>query len=361
MPRAATIRPSKIYRQAALTSGSRLNLSRAYMGLSLCYFYLNDTPDAKANILKVLEIDPQKEVSSLFHPQTFVDLFEEVKKENAGRLGPGQPSLTLEEPQAVEPSAKPGQVPRVTAVAGGQRIGPRGGHWEIGAHYSTWGLNLAKGLFEEALLKSASKEIRKNVNAQLVPLGGGRLTPSSDSHGLLFDSEGTNYGAEVRYYPRGRRGTMSVGLSIEQTHVKLLMKGPVTQEYTDGSSATVEGDAVIETNPVTTHLSFRWDFIPSSAVTPYFVFGLGLGPLNGDARYNYTGTYLRGGQQASISGEWVKTFDQLREDQEIELDLLLMVHAAFGLKAEVVRGVILQAEAGFWDGLIIRGGLAFRL
>ena len=352
---------AEVYRQAALTGVSRLNLSRAYMGLSLCCFYLNDTANAKINILKVLELDPQKEVSSLFHPQTYVDLFEEVKKENAGRLGKWQPPPLLEEPRTDETPAKPGQVPKVTAVAGGHTIGPRGGHWEIGVHYSSWGLNLAKGLFEEALLKSASKEIRKNVNGQLGSITSGRPTPSSDSHGLLFDSEGTNYGAEIRFYPRGRRGSMSVGFSIEQTNVKLLMKGPVTQNYSDGSSATVEGDAVIETNPVTTHLSFRWDFVPSSRVTPYFAFGLGLGPLNGDVRYAYSGTYVRGGQQASITGDWLKSFDQLREDEDIALSLMIMAHVAFGLKAEVVRGIILQAEAGFWDGLIVRAGLAFRL
>jgi hypothetical protein len=350
-----------LYRQASLASVSRLSLSRAHMGLSLCYFYLNDTANAKANILKVLEIDPQKEVSSLFHPQTFIDLFEEVKKENAGRLGKWQPPAAAEEPRAAQTPAKPGQGPKVTAVAGGQTIGPRGGHWEIGFHYSSWGVNLVKGLFEDPLLKSVSKEIRKNVNAQLDALAPGYLTPSTDSHALVFDSEGKNYGAEIRFYPRGRRGSMSVGFSIEQTNITLYAKGPVTQNYTDGSSATVEGDAVVDTNPVTTHLSFRWDFVPSSRVTPYFIFGLGLGPLNGDVRYTYAGQYTRGSQQLSVSGDWTESFDQLREDEDISLDLMLMAHAAFGVKAEVLRGVILLAEAGFWDGLILRAGLAFRL
>jgi hypothetical protein len=338
-----------------------LSLSRAHLGLSLCFFYLNDTVNAKANILKVLEIDPQKEVSSLFHPQTYVDLFEEVKRENAGQLGKWQPPDATEEPRDAQTPAKPGQGPKVTAVAGGQTIGPRGGHWEIGFHYSSWGVNLAKGLFEDPLLKSVSNEIRKNMNAQLDALAPGYLTPSTDSHALVFDSEGKNYGAEIRYYPRGRRGSMSVGFSIEQTNIKLYTKGPVTQNYTDGSSATVEGDAVVDTNPVTTHLSFSWDFFPSSRVTPYFIFGLGLGPLNGDVRYTYAGQYARESQQLSISGDWTESFDQLREDEDISLDLMLMAHAAFGVKAEVLRGVILLAEAGFWDGLILRAGLAFRL
>jgi len=208
---------------------------------------------------------------------------------------------------------------------------------------------------------TAVAEDEPDLNAQLDALAPGYLTPSTDSHALVFDSEGKNYGAEIRFYPRGRRGSMSVGFSIEQTNITLYAKGPVTQNYTDGSSATVEGDAVVDTNPVTTHLSFRWDFVPSSRVTPYFIFGLGLGPLNGDVRYTYAGQYARGSQQLSVSGDWTESFDQLREDEDISLDLMLMAHAAFGIKAEVLRGVILLAEAGFWDGLILRAGLAFRL
>ncbi len=351
----------ELYRQAAGMSASRLNLSRAYMGLSLCYFYLNDTANAKANILKVLEIDPQKEVSNLFHPQTFVDLFEEVKKENPDRLGRWQPPPSEEVPPAAGAPAQPGKAPRVTAVSGGKPAETRGGRWEFGFHYSSWGLDLVKGMFQESLLDSVSEEIRDNVTDQLRRYSSGLLIPTTDSHQLAFDSEGSNYGAEIRYYPRGRRGSMSVGFSIEQTHIKLMARGPVTQNYSDGSSATVEGDALIETSPVTIQLSFRWDFVPSSRVTPYFVFGLGLGPLNGDAQYTYAGAYSRGSQQAAITGEWHKTFDELREDGDLSLDLMIMAHAAFGVKAEVARGIILQAEAGFWDGLIIRGGLAFRL
>jgi hypothetical protein len=351
------------YRQVAQVSANRMNLSRAYMGLSLCYFYLNDTANAKIFILKVLEIDPAKEVSSLFHPQTFVDLFNEVKRENEGKLGRGQPPVPLEEPRAVQPQppAKPPSAPRERTVPEGHPLRSGGGHWEIGFHYSGWGINLVKGLFEETLSKKATNEIRDHVTDQLDSLYPGYLHRASYSNGLLFDSQGENYGAEIRFYPLGRRGSMSIGLSLEKTHVKLMMNGPVTQDYTDGSSATVESDAIVETSPVTTNLSFRWDFVPSSRVTPYFIFGLGLGPLDGEARYSYAGTYKRGSQQASITGDWLKTFDQLREDGEIELDLFIMIHAALGLKGEIVRGVLLKAEVGFWDGLVIRGGLAFRL
>jgi hypothetical protein len=339
------------------TSGNRMNLSRAHMGLSLCYFYLDDVPKAEAAILKVLESDPQKDVSPLFHPQAYVDLFNKVKKENEGKLRPGAPAVPGEPAPEAGEKEGPGREQQVIpegAVAG------RGGHFEVEVHYSAWSIDPAKGAFESVVTKKIANEIRDHVTQQLKDNYGGSIIPSSYEHGLSLDSQGSNYGFEVRYYPGGRDGSMSLGFSLEKTKIKVLVKGPVTQRYADGSTATVEGDSFVETNPLTAHLSFRWDFVPSSRVTPFFVFGLGIGPLDGTAAYVYTGTYRRGSGQAEITGEEVKTFDDLRAEEEIGLERSVILYAAFGLKGEIYRGFMLKAEVGFWDGLILRGGLAYR-
>ena len=335
-----------------------MNLSRAHLGLSLCYFYLNDTVNAKANILKVLEIDPQKEVSSLFHPQTYVDLFEEVKRENEGQLGKWQPPDATEEPRDAQTPARPGQGPKVTAVAGGQTIGPRGGHWEIDFHYSSWSINLAKGAFEDPLLKSVSNEIREE-HERPARRPGSRLPDAVDGQpraGLRLR------GVELRrrdpVLPPGTAGLDERRLLHREDQYQAHTKGPVTQNYTDGSSATVEGDAVVDTNPVTTHLSFRWDFVPSSRVTPYFIFGLGIGPLNGDVRYVYAGQYRAESQSSRSAAMGPRHSTSCGKTRTSHLTDA-HAHAAFGVKAEVFRGVILMAEVGFWDGLILRGGLAF--
>src|SRR4030042_636138 len=127
----------------------------------------------------------------------------------------------------------------------------------------------AKGAVEGTLTKKAANEIRDQVTDQLRAIYGNRLAPSSYEHSLSLDSQGSNYGFEVRYYPLGRRGSMSIGFSLEKTRIKVMMKGPVTQGYTDGSVASVEGDAYIESNPLTANLSFRWAFVPSRRVPPY--------------------------------------------------------------------------------------------
>jgi hypothetical protein len=345
------------YLRVVQTSGKKMNLSRAHLGLSLCYFYLNDTDNAKKHIFRLLEIDPQQEVSPLFHPQTYVDLFIEVKKENEGRLDLGVVAAPAE--AAPEAQEKPGVGQEQQVIPEGI-MEEKGGHFEIDVHFSAWSIDPVKSAFEGNLTKKMANEIRDQVTGQLNAIYGGKLVPSTYEHSLSLDSQGSNYGFEVRYYPLGKRGSMSVGFSVEKTRIKLMMKGPVTQRYADGSAATIEGDSVVETNPLTTNLSFRWDFVPSWRVTPYVVLGLGIGPLEGTASYIYTGTYRRGSAQSNVSGDKTKTFDELREEGEIDLDRFILLHTALGVKGYVYKGLLLKAEVGFWDGLLLRCGLAYR-
>jgi hypothetical protein len=347
------------YLQASQIAEKKTNLSRAYMGLSLCHFYLNDTDNAKKYILKVLELDPQKEVSSLFHPQTYVDLFDQVKKENADKLSLIKPEPAPEEPKEVKeeaPKVEP-QVPAAKTVISEEETG---GHWEFEVHYSGWSINPVKSQFEDSLAKKASNEIRGLVTDELNASHGGRLVPSLNSQNLAINSEGSNYGLGVRYYPLGRRGALSIGFSLEKTKIRVTMDGAVTQNYSDGSVATVESKSFGVTNPFTVNLSFRWDFFPRWRVTPYFVFGLGFGPLNGEVSYIYTGTYRRGSSQVSVQGEDVKTFDELREEGDIKLDLFPLLQITLGVKGEIFKGIFALGEVGIWDGLIFRGGVGYR-
>jgi tetratricopeptide (TPR) repeat protein len=111
------------YFRVVQTSVSKMNLSRAHLGLSLCYFYLNDTVNAKKYILRLLENDPQKEVSPLFHPQTYVDLFNEVKKENEGRLGQGVVSAPAEAAAEAQESPGPNKSSRSSRKGSWKRRG----------------------------------------------------------------------------------------------------------------------------------------------------------------------------------------------------------------------------------------------
>jgi len=346
------------YLLASLTTQRKSSLSRAYMQLSLCYFNLNEKENAKSYILKVLEIDARKELYGESYPQDYVDFFNQVKNENADK-----PSPIETEPPAAEPKAPPEEPqkpqPQVLNEKGVIPKADGGGRWEVEVHYSGWTINPARSLFEGGLTSKVANEVRKIVTDQLNG-SGGHLVPSSNSESLAVVSDGSNYGLGIRYYPLGKRGALSIGFFMEKTKIKLNMSGPVTQNYADGSVATVESNSYAVTNPFSVNMSFRWDFFPKWRVTPYFVFGFGFGPLDGDVSYNYVGTYHRGSAQESIEGEEIKTFDQLREQEDIGLDVLIILQAALGVKGEIYKGFFILGEIGFWDGLIFRGGLGYR-
>lgn len=337
---------------------SQMLRSRAWMGLALCYFFDNEIENAKNAIKKLLEIEPQKQISPLFYPQTFVDLFSGVKREMGIPESPEQPvPLRRLEPrreEREEVKEKP-QAPPVPVFE--ER---RGGHFEVEVHFSGWSIDPAKGLFESSLTKKVTNEVRDHLTDKLRGIYGSSLAPISYTSKLNLDSQGSNYGLEIRYYPLGYRGSFSIGLAVEKTRIKVPVEGEVTQKYADGSEATVKADAYVKTSPFTTHLNFRWDFSPSWRVSPYFVLGLGVGPLAGEAKYEYAGTYNRGGDQLAVEGGETKTFDDLREEGDIKLDLFLLLHVALGVKGEIVSGLMAKAEVGFWDGFLFRAGLAFR-
>jgi tetratricopeptide (TPR) repeat protein len=364
------------YLEAASVAIKRINLSRAYFGLSLSYFYLRDITNTKKWMRKVLEIDPEKQISVLFHPENFVQLFNQVQKEmKQGQEGEKRKELSSpkeareEKPekqkkqsnetssasQKTEPSA-PAPSKKKSFILGEEWAGK----WEIEVHYSDWGLNLVKGLFEGTATKELGEEIRTELSNQVRDLHPGLLRSSYEQN-LAFDSEGSNYGFEMRYYPLGREGFFSLGLSFEKTTIRLSVSGLTKQVFHDGSYATVDSKIYLKTSPFSTNLSFRWDFKPSWRVTPYFVFGFGLASLKGEVGLNYSGKYQWGGASEGVEKDEIKTLIQAEEDGDFSIpDIFFILQAAFGLRGEIYKGICLRVETGFWDGLLLRGGLAYR-
>ena len=360
------------YLQASKLAKSRINLSRAYLGLAISYFYVRDLPGSKMWVREVLKVEPNKEVSNLFYPYTNVQLFartraETEREKTGGENEQPKPDMAHEEseaPQQQLEAAKNEPPLRQTQEAKPPRLnwGGMAGKWEVDVHVSSWGVNPIKWAFESSVTDELGKGIRKEVSNQ-IKRSHASLTKSSYEESLAFDSSGSNYGLELRYYPGGRKGFFSLGLSFEKTKVRLQVKGPVKQNYTNGSSATVDSEAFLETSPFTTNLSFRWDFLPSRRVCPYFVLGFGVGSLSGTVGYSYTGTYNWEGYQESVTGSKVETFDEAEKEEDVTFNIpevILLVQLNFGLKAEIYKGLTLKAEAGIWDGLILRGALAFR-
>jgi hypothetical protein len=357
------------YFEAAALSTQPANLSRAYFGLSLSYFYERDMAESVKWMRKIALVDPNKEIAAESYPKPYVDLFNQVLREAREKGAPaaadtrGQtPTVPVMKPAPPKTEPQPRTVEKPVFEADpSPGTWQWGGHFELSVHFSSWSVNLFKGIFESTLENELGEAIQSEINKRIERtypgLIKGAFTPS-----LAFDSEGSNYGLEFRYYARGWAGTFSLGLSLEKTNIKLSLVGTARQEFTNGGLAEAQASAIIETKPFSTNFSFRWEIGAAEArIKPFFTFGIGLAPLSGTFSYAYNGTYSIGTNRESIEDAQTKSFQELSEDIDFvipKLIVILQIHV--GVKIELYRGLCLLGEAGIWDGLLLRGGLGFR-
>lgn len=371
------------YLEAAALGRTRLNLSAAYFGLSLSYFYERDMASSVKWMRQTAQVDPGKEINDSLYPKSFVDLFSSVRAEVkakgllAGEMErpvpesrqPAEPVRTKDVPVKTDPEREPAPRPEwPREKPASEQVGesPAGlaslfssGHWEINVHASSWTVDPVMSLLEGRLLDELGEELQNQIVKELGSSYAG-LVKAAYTPSLELDSEGGNYGLELRYYARGWAGTFSFGVSLEKTRMKLLMTGSAKQTFTNGASAQVEATASLETAPVSTNFGFRWE-IGRGRLRPFVTLGFGFAKLDGTAAYAYTGSYQYGSNSDSIGEEETKTFAELAEDIDFAIpENILILHLGFGLKLDIIKGISLLGEAGIWDGLLLRGGLAFR-
>jgi hypothetical protein len=231
---------------------------------------------------------------------------------------------------------------------------------EVEFHYGQWTLDPIKGLFEENLKKDLGKEIRKEITNQIrdshPTIEQGQYTQT-----LVFDSGGSNFGMELRYYPHGREGGFSFGFSIEKTTMRVSVEGDVKQEFTDGTHAQVDAYGSLEISPWTTNISLRWDLRPQWRITPYAVLGFGLGVLTGEMSYEYSGRYRWAGPDEEVEEAETKTLKEAEEDVDFNIpNIFFLLQTHLGVRLKIIDHLHFRLEAGFWDGLLIRGGVAYR-
>jgi len=234
------------------------------------------------------------------------------------------------------------------------------GKLEVDIHYGYWTLDVFKGLFEESLNDSLSDVVAKEIDIKINE-SGHSIARISNENSFVFGSSGSIYGLELRFYPGGLYSSFSLGISIEKTHMELMVEGPVTVQFNDGSYAEMDAVANVVMDPLFTNLSFRWDIKPDWVVTPYFVLGLGLASLNGEVSYNYNGTYYWAEGTENHQDEDVSDIKEAEEDTDFNMpNILPLLQITLGLRAEVIPHLHLKAEAGIWDGIILRAGLAYK-
>ena len=354
------------FREAAGKAQLPLNRSRAYFGLSLGYFYLRDATNARVWARRVVEVDPAKEISSMFYPSAFVDLFREVKAETQPAADPSPSPAGIIPPAGSTPPA------RVSGRAANEAGRPQASipssnflaeiddKIEAEFHLGSWGAGPARKLIEDsggdALAERIRDEVTKVIRGQGAP-----AVLKSFTHTLALAADGTNPGFALRFYPNGRNGVFSVGVSYEKTSLKFAFNGEVKNVYADGTTATVSGEASASTAPWSTHMDFRWDFMGEARVSPFFVLGVGVGAFKGNVRYNFTGLYETPFGSRSVEVGEDLTFEEAAEKWDVSIPTYIpFIHLGGGLRVRIVAGLSVNAEAAIWNGFILRGGVAYR-
>ncbi len=235
------------------------------------------------------------------------------------------------------------------------------GKFECGVFFSLWTVDFLKGLLEGEVFDELGQEIRDEVTKEIRESHPDLGSQEDFTQDFLFDSGGRNFGLEIRYYPQGREGSFSLGLSFEKARMRLSIDGSVRQDFTDGSYATADAFGHIELHPLFTTLSFRWDIKPAWRVSPFFIIGIGIAALKGEVSYDYSGLYNWTGNDEAIGDSEVMDFLEAEEDASINIpNILPLLQMDFGVRAEIIPHLIAKAELGFWNGFMIRGGVAGR-
>jgi hypothetical protein len=253
------------------------------------------------------------------------------------------------------------------------------GQWEFNVHYSLWSINLVRPLIEDAMGDLLEDNLRDKFMEEIR-----RDYPSARetaySQQIQFDSNGRNYGFELRWFPGGHRGSFSLGLAVEKTTMKIgfptidaqmSAEVPEFPGRTGNFTGSVE-NATLELKPLSYHLSFRWEIVPRAQIHPFVTFGVGMfmvGDLEKGSFYAaWRGDFVVPGISSrhyeGIEDKTVKDFIDESKDEGDEVKLpgvLPFLQLTLGLRGKISKNLHLLAEVGVWNGLILRGGIALRL
>lgn len=221
------------------------------------------------------------------------------------------------------------------------------GKWEFGVHYSFWNIDILKPVIEE-------------------------MTPPFESYdpdrgALNFNSNGNNYGVEFRFFPSGKHGSFSIGISYERNNFKAKIDGQY-EDIIQGYPADITGNGTFEVLPHSVNIGMRWEIMPKKRIHPYMGFSIGVGSLKGGFKFNVQTIVHKPGEDIiaeSIDEDW--TIDETLEALENEgkssypLRIMPIIHINIGVRGEITKNFYGLLEFAIYNGIIFRGGIAYRL
>ncbi len=249
------------------------------------------------------------------------------------------------------------------------------GRLEFSLHYSGWSLNVARGLVENMVSDVLESDLKDRFLAQIQSDYPG-LVENGYNQKITYDAPGHNFGFELRFYPGGRQGAFSLGLGIEKSSMKVSFSEVKAElDLIDRSldqvanfQALAQARFIIK--PLSFHLNLRWELWPARVISPFITLGAGLSTgrsfLDASYEYSYSGTLtLPDNSTREYTQSANKTLGDIKDERlaagrSFSLNFLPLVQMDIGFRARISRALSFCLEAGFFDGFILRGGLAIR-
>jgi hypothetical protein len=234
----------------------------------------------------------------------------------------------------------------ILLLAAGVCAFPAGGYLEIGVHYSYWNIDVASKYIEDHFVP----------DFQYYDPAKGKFN---------FKSDGNNYGVELRFFPGGKNGSFSLGVSYEKNNFNANIDGAYTDSDSQGHRLEAEAKGRVELIPHSINANLRWEIFPSGRIHPYFGIGFGIGKLNGTLTAHTKQTVYYQGTTTVQETTETKTLKEAIDEEKAKgndfpFKFFPIVQLQVGLRAEIVSNVYLLAEGAVYDGIVIRGGLSFR-
>jgi hypothetical protein len=253
----------------------------------------------------------------------------------------------------------------------------QGGHFELSGHYGRWSLNILGNAAEKLLNDAIDTEIQDRI-LESIQADYPNLSLTSYDQALEFDSSGDDFGAGFRWYPGGRGGSFSLGVSVERSTFRVLptataqmgLQDTVTSE-TAAFDGTASASAVIKATSFL--LTFRWDIIPRAVVHPYITFGGGISTSraldDSILAYSYSGQLAGTSIPAeTVEGSETKTLRELRDEALADPDndfpipnFIPFLQLNLGLKVRLMKSVHLFVDGGVFNGFMASAGIALRI
>jgi hypothetical protein len=260
------------------------------------------------------------------------------------------------------------------------------GHFEFGAHYGPWSLNLLKPVIESAVQELGEQITQKELDKIRKDYPSINFRQLGTTTQVQFDSSGSNYGFDVRWYPQGETGGFSIGLAAEKSTFTVGLPNVSSSLALEDVknhlpwNFTGQAKGQVEASPFAAMLSFRWDIIPSAWMHPYLTLGFGAAGVSAweqtTLNYSYTGLLSGpGGLTVSITESSGKSLLQLKQeyDQKVAAGdpdpgpkpfeyptIFPMVQLNVGLKARVAKKFSVLVDAGVLNGFQLRAGIGIR-